>query len=183
MDKSVKFLKNALRGNKVGAVSRSSKFVIKEVLKNIKGDVKNIVEYGPGDGVLTVELLKRLPADGHLYAVELDPNFVIELSKIKDKRLSVIEGKIEDVSLNPLKYGIKKSELVVSSIPFSFIKKDDREIIVKNIEKTLHVGGQFIIFHQYSLLMLKIMKKFFINVESFFEPRNFLPCFIIVGKK
>lgn len=184
MEESVKFLRNALRGEKVGAVSRSSKFVIKEVLKNIgESNLGTVVEYGPGDGVLTKELLKKMPESGKLFVVELDPNFVVELSKIKDKRLHVIHGKIEDISENPDKYNIEKADLVVSSIPFTFIKKDEREVIVKNIEKNLSDEGRFIIFHQYSLLMQRIMKKYFKNVESFFEPRNFLPCFIIVGKK
>ncbi len=184
MDKSVNFLKNAIKGEKVGAVSRSSKYVIKEVLKNISGkDYGTIVEFGPGDGVLTVELLKKLSPKGTMYAIELDPNFVDELKKIKDKRLVVIEGKMEDVVSKPYKYGIKNAELVVSSIPFSFIKKADREGVIKHTEKMVSDGGQFIIFHQYSLLMFKLLKKHFKDASNFFEPRNFFPCFIMVGRK
>ncbi len=184
MDKSVNFLKNAIKGEKVGAVSRSSKYVIKEVLINISGkDYETIVEFGPGDGVLTVELLKKLSPKGQLFVVELEPSFIKDLQKIKDKRLVVIEGKMEDVVGKPYKYGIKKAELVVSSIPFSFIKRSDREEVIKNTEKMLESGGQFIIFHQYSLLMQKLLKRHFHDVVNFFEPRNFFPCFIMVARK
>ncbi len=184
MDKSVKFLKNALKGEKVGAVSRSSKYVIREVIKNIPGeDYETIVEFGPGDGVLTVELLKKLNPNGKIFVIELDTNFVAELRRIKDKRLVVIEGKMEDVVGKPYKYGIKKAGLVVSSIPFSFIKKSDREEVIKNTEKMIEKGGRFIIFHQYSLLMQRLLKKYFKDVYSFFEPRNFFPCFVMVGEK
>lgn len=184
MPKAVKFLKNAIKGEKVGAVSRSSKFVIKKVLAQIKKDsLESVLEFGPGDGVLTTEILKKLSSNGKMYVVELDPNFVKELKDIGDKRLIVIEGKMEDVVLHPKKYGVESVELIVSSIPFTFIKKEDREDVVKKAKKLLVHGGQFIIFHQYSLLMKKNLSKNFKNVDSFFEPRNFLPCFVMVGEK
>ncbi|MFZ2522863.1 MAG: rRNA adenine N-6-methyltransferase family protein [Minisyncoccia bacterium] len=184
MDKSVNFLKNAIKGKNVGAVSRSSRYVIKEVLKNIddtKLDV--VVEFGPGDGVLTTELLKKVSDKGKLYAVELDSNFVKELRKIKDDRLVVIEEKMEVVAKHPYKYGIKKADLVVSSIPFTFINKKDREGVVGEVNKMLSSHGQFIIFHQYSLLMYRLLKKYFRDTDNYFEPRNILPCFIMVARK
>lgn len=181
MDKSVNFFKNAIMGERVGAVSRSSKYVINEVLKNIESGQDAIVEFGPGDGVLTTELLKKLTPLGKLFAVELDPNFIKELRKIKDERLVVIEGKMENVLSDPKKYGIDKSDCVISSVPFTFIKKEDREAVVRNTRKILGEKGKFIIFHQYSLLMSKILKKYFTEVSSKFEPRNFFPCFIMVG--
>lgn len=184
MDKSVNFLKNALKGEKVGAVSRSSKFVIKKVLEQIKKEnIKNILEFGPGDGVLTTELLKKLSPNGKLFVVELDSNFVKELKEIDDNRLVVIEGKMEDIVSHPKKYGIDSVELIVSSIPFTFIKKEDREEVVNKTKKLLVHNGQFIIFHQYSLIMKKILVKYFRKVDSFFEPRNFLPCFVMVGER
>ena len=77
MVKEMEFLKNAILGKKVGAISRSSRYVIKKVLNNIKGQTfHKIVEYGPGDGVLTHELLKMLSPNGKMLVVELDKNFV-----------------------------------------------------------------------------------------------------------
>ena len=65
MDKSVQFLKNAILGENIGAVARSSKYVVKKVLSFLnQTQISNIIEYGPGDGVLTRELLKILPANG-----------------------------------------------------------------------------------------------------------------------
>ncbi|MEA3291728.1 MAG: rRNA adenine N-6-methyltransferase family protein, partial [Pseudomonadota bacterium] len=46
---------------------------------------ENVVEIGPGPGVLTEKLLQRLP---HLYAVELDHDLVATLSaRFGDKNL------------------------------------------------------------------------------------------------
>ncbi len=184
MLKRVNFLKKAINGEKVGAVSRSSRFVIRNVIDNIGNiNLNKVVEYGPGDGVLTVEILKLMPRDGKMLLVELDKNFINDLRLINDPRITIVNGKIEDVSGNLSEYGMCDVDLVVSSIPFSLIKKTDRESIVKNTRESLCDDGKFIIFHQYSLLMASLLKKYFPNVKISFEPRNFLPCFIMSAKK
>ena len=184
MEERVEFLKNAILGKKIGAVSRSSRYVIKTVLDNLKGEsFHKIVEYGPGDGVLTHELLKLLSPNGKLLVVEMDKNFVEVLNRINDPRLIVIEGKMEDVSKNLSQYAFDSCDLVVSSIPFSLIDKNEREEVVKNTHKSIKQGGKFIIFHQYSKLMQKPLEKYFKKVKWTFEPRNFFPCFILFAEK
>ena len=94
MKKQVQFLKNAIIGKQVGAVSRSSKYVIARILEILEGEELNtVIEYGPGDGVLTRELLKIIPKKGRLLVVEFDPNFVKILKKIKDPRLQIVSAK------------------------------------------------------------------------------------------
>lgn len=183
MTKRVEFLKNAIMGKKVGAIASSSSYVIKAVLKHLHGQTFNsIVEYGPGDGVLTKELLKLLSPNGKMLVVEMDKNFVKVLEKINDKRLIIISDKMQDVSENLDKY-IKDVDLVVSSVPFSLIPKVERAQVVKNTHKSIKDTGKFIIFHQYSLIMLEPLKKHFKSVKYVFEPRNILPCFIMVANK
>ncbi len=184
MVKEMEFLKNAILGKNVGAISRSSKYVIKKVLDNLRGEAfHKIVEYGPGDGVLTHELLKMLSPNGKMLVVELDKNFVETLNKINDPRLIVIEGKMEDVAKNLSDYAFDSCDLIVSSIPFSLIDKKDREEVVKNSHKSLKEDGKFIIFHQYSVLMKKPIKKYFKKIKIDFEPRNLFPCFIMSAEK
>ncbi len=183
MEETVKFLKSAILGKNVGAVSSSSRFVIERVVNEISNlGYKNIVEYGPGDGVLTREILKFLPKNGKLLVVETDKNFLIALKAIKDKRLAVVDGSMQDVSSNLENY-IQDVDAILSSVPFSLIKKDERESFVKCSERYLNHTGKFVIFHQYSLIMSKYLEKYFGNVDETFEPRNVFPCFIMVSKK
>jgi len=184
MDKRVNFLKNAIFGKNVGAISRSSRYVIKAVLDNLKGETfHKIVEYGPGDGVLTHELLKMLSPNGKMLVVEMDKNFVETLNRINDPRLVVIEGKMEDVAKNLGEYAFDSCDLIVSSIPFSLIEKKDREDVVKNTYKSIKDGGKFIIFHQYSVLMKRPLQKYFKKMKVDFEPRNLFPCFVMTAEK
>lgn len=62
---------------KVGWLLSSSRFLVNEVLSQIdwvKASV--IVEYGPGVGTFTVELLRRMRPDAQLIALEINPRFV-----------------------------------------------------------------------------------------------------------
>ncbi len=185
MKDRVKFLKTGLFNRRIGALVRSSQYVVRDVM-DIIGDHQQpscIVEYGPGDGVMTKELLKCLAPDGVLLAVEANPNFLKILEKIKDHRLKLIESTIQEVSSNLSEFGITHPDVIVSSIPFSYLKPQEREQIIKDTKTAMKRGSKFIIFHQYSRLMLKPLEKFFDAVEVKLEPRNFLPCFILSATK
>jgi len=56
-----------------------------------------VVEYGPGVGTITQEILKRMRSDAVLAVIELNPQFVSFLQKrIQDPRLRVIHGSASD---------------------------------------------------------------------------------------
>ncbi len=178
------FFKIALFDRSIGALARSSKYVVRRVTEVLDDrHFRRVVEYGPGDGVMTRELLRHLPPDGELIAVEANPKFVKMLKKIRDPRLRVIEGTIQEVAPRLLRYGFGHVDLAVSSIPFSSLSEHDREAVVRHTFDALADGGDFIVFHQYSRLMLNPLKKFFPDVHTSFEPRNVLPCFIIFAQK
>lgn len=175
------FLKTALTDYKVGAVAKSSKYVVRRVLKRIKGPLDLIVEYGPGEGVMTRALLSKLSPAGQLVAVETNIKFVKMIGAMPDPRVTVIHGTAEQAG-HTLK-NLPKVDLIISSIPFSFLSPAQREKIVSDADDFLAPGGSLIIFHQYSLLMLKTVKKYFKDSSVLFEPRNLPPCFIIVARK
>ncbi len=178
------FLKIALLDYKIGALSRSSKYVVNAVVRDFDNQsLQKVVEFGPGDGVMTKELLHRMPSHGQLIIIESSPRFIEVLKKIEDPRLKIIEGTIQDALKELEKNQLSNIDLVVSSIPFSMLKPDERDKVVHDTFNILHNNGEFVIFHQYSRLMLTPLKKYFNNVTSHFEPRNFLPCFIMYAKK
>ncbi len=73
-----KFLKIALTDYRmVAELMPTSKYAIRRILNQIKPEQKTIIEYGAGDGVITKEILKILPADGKIIAIELNPDLLI----------------------------------------------------------------------------------------------------------
>lgn len=177
------FLKNAIFDPKVAALTISSPYMVNRVLKHITKPLDLIIEYGPGQGIMTRALLSHLSPCGKFIVIESNKEFVETLRRIRDSRIEIIEGNVQDVIPVLKECGIFDVDLVVSSIPFSFIKSSDRTKIVKDTYDFLAPKGSFIIFHQYTPLMYKPLKQLFAYVTLAFEPRNILPCFIIQAKK
>lgn len=181
--KTFEFLKIALKNYKrVGALATSSRFTIQRVLRELKGS-RFVIEYGGGTGVMTRAILNFLPPDGKLIVIEINKEFLKELRSIRDDRLTIIEGNAVGLSECIGSLGISTIDAVVSSIPLSLMSATDREAIIKNTRNALQPGGIFIIYHQYSLWTVPMLKKWFRRVKIEFEPLNFFPCFIIRGEK
>lgn len=97
MNKSEKQNINSfLKDYKVAAISSSSKFLVKEVLKEIDDNLQTIVEHGAGDGVLSKHLIKKLGKDGKLVLVEQNEKFLTILRKIKNPQVEIFNGYAQD---------------------------------------------------------------------------------------
>ncbi len=179
------FLKLAVKDYKtVGALTPSSRFVVQRVIKQIQPAIKTVLEYGPGDGVMTREILKVLPEDGKLIAIEKSRSFSLALQGIGDKRFSVIYGDVLEVLSSPERLGIANVEAVVSGIPFLMWKSKVRRAIIAGTAAILNPGGLFLWYQNMPIPKSnKELKTHFSRVRWQFEPRNFLPYFIITAVK
>src|SRR5215469_399765 len=86
------FARNFFRHPRMlGSIVPSSRFLIKQLLEPINWPrARVIVEYGPGVGGITMEVLRRMRADAALIAIEMNPEFVSYLgNSISDPRLKV----------------------------------------------------------------------------------------------
>jgi phospholipid N-methyltransferase len=176
------FFRNAVDDPNVGALTMSSSYVVRAVLRSLPPGATTIVEHGPGTGVLTRLLLHHLPPEGRLFAIERSPAFVDRLSRMGDPRLHVVTQSSEELHYDAL--GIDgRIDAVVASIPFSFVAPDDRRTIVGRAYGALRPGGVLAVFHQYSLLMRAYLRERFDSVRFSFEPRNLFPCFILHATK
>ena len=179
----MQFLKTAISDANVAAVANSSKYVITSVMNQLPASLNRVIEYGPGDGVATRALLKRLPPNGKLLAVESNAHFVRELRRIKDPRFQIVHGNVRDIAAIMREHRFHGSDAIVSSIPFSFLAVEERDEVVARTRDALSAHGAFIVFHQYSRLMLKPLQASFTSVTMSFELRNIFPCFIFCARK
>ena len=181
--KPIDFIKIAVRDyKKVGALTISSRHTVRMVLKALKPDYKYIVEYGAGNGVLVKEILKRLPDDGRLIGIELNESLFRELEKIKDPRFIPLNGDAAALVSDLETLGLPRIDAVISSIPLSFLKSDQRKKLIVETAKAITDDGRFIVY-QYSLLVLSLMKKSFKKISYSLELRNIPPYFVMVGEK
>ena len=175
------FLKAFILDFRVGAIFPSSKFVTRKVLAKIPKKLEVVIEYGPGTGAMTKEVLKNLTKNGRLIIIEPNKEFLKNL-RFLDDRIEVIEGLAQDV-MQSKDYLIPKADVIISSLPFSFLQEAERDKIIQLSYKNLKAGGKLVIFHQYRRMAYIYIEKYFRNSKIFFEYRNVFPCFIFVGDK
>jgi phospholipid N-methyltransferase len=185
MNSKLKFISNFIKNPKeVAAISTSSRYIINKIIENI--DFENaacIVEYGPGVGTITKEILENLNSDAKLICFELNQEFCKHLSdSLKDPRLVVINDTVENLDFHLKKLKIKNIDYAFSGIPFSLIKEKNKKIIVRKTRDYLRDGGKFIVY-QYSTHMKKYLRIYFNKVSINFEPRNLPPNFIMICEK
>lgn len=80
-------------------------------------NAKVVVEFGPGTGVMTRELLRVLPQDATLLAFEISPRFNRYLrDAIDDDRLEIVQAGAETAGDELRRRGISRVDGVVSSL-------------------------------------------------------------------
>ena len=160
----------------LGSIVPSSRFLIRQLLEPVDwAQARVIVEYGPGVGVITTEVLRRMGPDTMLIAIETNPDFVNYLrDSIKDERLHVVEGSAESVDEILRRYGQSNASYIISGIPFSTIPAPVRERILLKTCEVLKPGGSFLVY-QFSSRVLQDLQRIFRYVRRKFEPLNVLP--------
>jgi len=136
-----------------------------------------IVEFGPGTGVITLEILKRMNEFAKLIVFEINTEFADELSKIPDTRMEMIKDGAENIEMHLKERGIGKVDYVISSIPLAMIPKKTEYAILNSVKKNLKPNGAFIQF-QYSLASLKKLKEVFDEVKINFTSMNVPPAWV-----
>jgi phospholipid N-methyltransferase len=141
------FLKGFLRKPKeVGSVIPSSRYLIRQVLdRGAVGRARVIVELGPGTGVLTREILRRMPRSARLIAVEISPLFVRVLRRtIPDPRLVVFQGSSTDLESALEKAGVERADVVISGVPFSTMDREEGCQTLEAAKRILGPGGRLV---------------------------------------
>ena len=176
------FARNFFRHPRMlGSIVPSSRFLIKQLLEPINwGRARVIVEYGPGVGGITAEVLRRMRADATLIAIEMNPDFVGYLhGSIKDKRLQVVQGSAAQVDEILRRFGHTRADYIISGIPFSTIPAPLREEILRKTRDALEPEGAFLVY-QFSTRVLRDLNRIFGDVGRRFEPLNVLPAHLFI---
>jgi phospholipid N-methyltransferase len=171
------FARNFFRHPRMlGSIVPSSRFLIKQLLEPIDwAQARVIVEYGPGVGSITAEMLRRMRPDASLIAIETNPEFVCFLrSSTEDARLHVVEASAESVVEILRQHGHEKASYIISGIPFSTISAPLRERILRKTCSMLEPHGSFLVY-QFSTRVLQDLQRIFRYVRHQFEPLNVLP--------
>jgi phospholipid N-methyltransferase len=171
------FARNFFKNPKMlGSLIPSSRFLIKQLLRDVKwNEVRVIVEYGPGVGTISGEILKRMRPDAKLVVFEINDDFVRVLKgRFNDPRLHVLHRSAAQVQDALRELGVEKADCAIAGIPFSIMKDQDRQAVLQNTHAALRPGGSFLVY-QFSSRVRADLEKIFGPVHQGFEPLNILP--------
>ena len=181
LKKRIDFLAEYLKNFKlVGSITPSSKFLVSKISNKI--DFQNaevIVELGPGDGCITRMLINKKKSSSKLLLVEKNEIFFRKLKNMSEEDVELFRGNA--INLDKFLAG-QKADCIVSSLPFSSMKKPVRIKMLEKISSSLNQDGQLVLY-QYTTLIREFLEENFSEIKTSFEPRNVPPAFVFSCRK
>jgi|AntRauTorckE6833_2_1112554.scaffolds.fasta_scaffold03584_8 phospholipid N-methyltransferase len=158
----IDFFKTFIKDRDVASIIPTSIRCVKKVCNHIDFTKDFVlVEYGPGDGAFTKFLLKKMSPGSRLILIEANENFAQHLKDtIVDSRVTVhniLAGDVESV-LDEKDMG--NIDYVLSGIPFSFLDKDRKRIVLQATKTILKTGGKFLAYQTSGHLKKPVMEVF-----------------------
>lgn len=175
----IEFLKTFIKDRDVASITPTSTRCVKKVCTHIDFTKDFLlVEYGPGDGVFSKYLLKNMTKGSRLVLIEANENFAETLKReLDDPRVEVHNILAGDVR-NALKpEDIGNVDYVLSGIPFSFLNKERKRVVLTATKDILKEGAKFLAYQTSGHLKKPVMEVFG-NYETEFEMLNIPPYFI-----
>jgi phospholipid N-methyltransferase len=175
------FLQYIKHYRSVGAVAPSSRFLARKMMTGIDFEkARVIVEFGPGTGVFTDELLRRRSAGTVIISIERNEEFFQKLqekyAQVPD--LHLVHGSAEQIGTYLHEHGHTSACHIVSGLPFASIPVERSVAIIKNARAHLAQGGRFITF-QYTLLRKGMLANAFASIDVKREWRNLPPAYVL----
>jgi phospholipid N-methyltransferase len=160
----------------LGSVVPSSPFLVNDVLSQVDWKkARVLVEYGPGVGTITREILKRMHPEAVLVAIELNTEFVSFLQdEVTDPRLRVVHGSASDVRTLLGELNLGRVDYIVSGIPYSVLSDEERREILRESREALNPDGALLVY-QFTGTVLPYLKSNFGSVQQDFQLLNILP--------
>jgi phospholipid N-methyltransferase len=171
------FGRNFLKHPKMlGSLIPSSRFLVNHVLSQVDWNRARVfLEYGPGVGTFTTEILRRMRPDAVLVVLETNTDFVQFLrAKLQDDRLHVVHGSAADAAAVLARLQLNRADYVISGIPYTTMPPELRESILRTTHGVLDPNGAFLVY-QFTRAVLPHLQQVFGSVSEEFEPLNVMP--------
>jgi phospholipid N-methyltransferase len=163
----------------LGSVVPSSSFLVNDMMNQVDWDrARVLVEYGPGVGTFTREILRRMRPDAVLVAIELNTDFVEYLrDHVRDPRFRVVHGSAERVRSVLAEQNLEYADYIISGIPYLNMSDALRREILEESRLALRAEGSMLLF-QYTRTLLPYLESSFSSVKLNFQFFNILPALI-----
>ncbi len=178
----------------IGAVAPSGSALAARMLDGISlTQAKTVIELGPGTGVFTKEIAKRIPDPCHFLAIEKNPIFAKELQKRDDLTplTEIVEGDAGDLSALLKDRNLEEVDVVISGLPWAAFPGPLQEKVLSQVSERLSPRGYFVTFAYGGIHLLPKARAFRKELENHFSKisktrtvwRNLPPAFAYQCRK
>lgn len=185
------WIQAVVKYKETGAIAPSSPYLARLIADHSGLETsKEIVEVGPGTGVFTEELLRRLPANSRLTLIEKNSCFV-GLLREKFPDITILEACATQLEHHLNQQSIAAADSVVSGLPWAAMPGHLQETLLQQIHAILAEDGVFTTFAYFGPHLLPSGRQFRKRLEKSFahvtrtkiEMRNFPPAFVYRATK
>lgn len=164
----------------VGAIAPSGAALARAMVDAVDLAAANvIVEYGPGTGVFTAELIARRRAGTRIVAIELNPDFhrsvAARFAGVPD--VDVVAGSACDVAAIVAGLGIARVDCVLSGLPLSSLPASVSETVMVETARLLGDHGRFVLF-QYTRYRRAMLARHFARITARHVLANLPPAYV-----
>jgi phosphatidylethanolamine/phosphatidyl-N-methylethanolamine N-methyltransferase len=152
-----------------GAVAPSSSFLAKTIVEDLDlARASAVLEYGPGTGSFTSEILQQLAPSSRLLAIELNPQFA-RLFRARHPNVTLVEDSVANVRTICDRAGIDLVDCIVSGLPWASFSMDMQRQFLDEMMRVLKPGGRFVTFAYVHGLILPPAKEFARLLPKYFS--------------
>ena len=129
-----------------GSILPSSRTLTANMLSGLDFErIRCIVEFGPGVGTFTHEIVRRLAPGARLVLIEINPVFITRLRELfrGNDSIIVIEGSADDLPRILSEQGLGRPDAIISGLPFASLPRDIAERIIVVVRGYVSEGTIF----------------------------------------
>lgn len=183
----------------IGSVVPSSRVLARAMLDGVHpGAHESVLEFGPGTGAFTAEIIKRLAGKANGTAdlsrrylgIELDPGFVRLLQR-RYPQGRFVAASAEHADRHCRRARLKRVSAVISSLPFATLPAGVQDRVVRTLARVLPRGAHFRTYQYLHTYLLPSAGRFRELMRRALGPhrrtatvlRNLPPAFVLSWRK
>ncbi len=184
---SVRFLAEFLRHPlTTGAIAPSSRYLSRQMVADMGlAEASVVVEYGPGTGAFTGEILKHLKSGATFFAIEKNGALLTRFRR-RFPQVRVFEDSAANVEAMLRELGAGAVDAIICGLPWASFGNDLQETLLKATAAVLRHGGRFATFAYLQGLLLPSGQAFKRRLHRHFSAvrtsrtvwRNLPPAFV-----
>ncbi len=179
--KSIFFREYVKNIRTVGAVLPSSRFLARKIVEEIDfASAKTIVQFGPGTGSFTKEIIARRHPATRLLLIEKNAAFCKQLQRDFGEygNVIIVHDSAENIGQLLKQHGLPAQiDYIVSGLPFASLPGAVSRAILDAAKH--HTRRGYFITFQYTLLKKPLLQQYFSNIAVSRELKNIPPAYVL----